>query len=318
MKFIKKPLLVLSAAAVLSLAACGNTDKTSGSNSDKKLTGDILIDGSSTVAPIMEAVSEEYTSSQPDVHASVGISGTGGGFEKFTKGETDLSNASRPIKDEEDAIAKQNKIDYIQLELAYDGLSVVVSKDNDFVDQLTVEQLNKMWSVDSKVKTWNDINPAWPKEEIKFFSPGTASGTYDYFNEAILEKAGERKDAQMSEDDNVLVTGVAGEKNAIGYFGHAYYEENKDKLKIVPIVNPESGKAVIPTEETIKDGTYAPLSREIFTYVNTKSLKRAEVMDYLKFANENVPTLAEEVGYVPLQDAKYEENLKKLEEASKK
>jgi len=318
MKFIKKPLLVLSAAAVLSLAACGNTDKTSGSNSDKKLSGDILIDGSSTVAPIMEAVSEEYTSSQPDVHASVGISGTGGGFEKFTKGETDLSNASRPIKDEEDAIAKQNKIDYIQLELAYDGLSVVVSKDNDFVDQLTVEQLNKMWSVDSKVKTWNDINPAWPKEEIKFFSPGTASGTYDYFNEAILEKAGERKDAQMSEDDNVLVTGVAGEKNSIGYFGHAYYEENKDKLKIVPIVNPESGKAVIPTEETIKDGTYAPLSREIFTYVNTKSLKRAEVMDYLKFANENVPTLAEEVGYVPLQDAKYEENLKKLDEASKK
>ena len=318
MKFMKKPLLVLSAAAILSLAACGNTDKTAGSNSDKKLSGDILIDGSSTVAPIMEAVSEEYTSSQPDVHASVGISGTGGGFEKFTKGETDLSNASRPIKDEEDAIAKQNKIDYIQLELAYDGLSVVVSKDNHFVDQLTVEQLNKMWSIDSKVKTWNDINPAWPKEEIKFFSPGTASGTYDYFNEAILEKAGERKDAQMSEDDNVLVTGVAGEKNAIGYFGHAYYEENKDKLKVVPIVNPETNEAVVPTAETIKDGSYAPLSREIFTYVNTKSLKRAEVMDYLKFANENVPTLAQEVGYVPLQDAKYEENLKKLDEASKK
>lgn len=317
MKLIKTPLLVLSAAAMLSLAACGNADKTTSSNSDKKLAGDILIDGSSTVAPIMEAVSEEYTSAQPDVHASVGISGTGGGFEKFTKGETDLSNASRPIKDEEAAIAKQNKIDYIQLELAYDGLSIVVNKDNDFVDQLTVDQLAKLWSVDSKVKTWNEINPAWPKEEIKFFSPGTESGTYDYFNEAILAKAGERKDAQMSEDDNVLVTGVAGEKGAIGYFGHAYYEENKDKLKIVPIVNPTTGKAVIPTEETIKDGSYAPLSREIFTYVNKKSLKRPEVMDYLKFANENVPTLSQEVGYVPLQDEKYESNIQKLEEATK-
>lgn len=318
MKLIKKPLLVLSAAALVTLAACGNTDKTDGNGSDKKLSGDILIDGSSTVAPIMEAVSEEYTAAQPDVHASVGISGTGGGFEKFTKGETDLSNASRPIKDEEAAIAKENNIDYIQLELAYDGLSVVVSKDNDFVDKLTVEELAKMWAVDSKVKTWNDVNPAWPKEEIKFFSPGTESGTFDYFKEAILDKGDVRKDTQMSEDDNVLVTGVSGEKNAIGFFGHAYYEENKDKLKVVPVVNPETGEAVEPTEETIKDGSYAPLSREIFTYVNKKSLEREEVIDYLKFANENVPTLAEEVGYVPLEDEKYEENLKKLEEAAKK
>lgn len=318
MKLFKKPLLVLSAAAMLSLAACGNTDKTEGNSSDKKLSGEILIDGSSTVAPIMEAVSEEYTAVQPDVHASVGISGTGGGFEKFTKGETDLSNASRPIKEEEDAIAKQNSIDYIQLELAYDGLSVVVNKENDFIEQLTVEELAKMWAVDSKVKTWNDVNPAWPKEEIKFFSPGTESGTFDYFKEAILDKGDVRKDAQMSEDDNVLVTGVAGEKNSIGFFGHAYYEENKDKLKVVPIVNPETGEAVVPTEETIMDGSYAPLSRELFTYVNKKSLTREEVMDYLKFANDNIPSLAEEVGYVPLEEDKYAENIKKLEEASKK
>lgn len=317
MQLRKALLFVVAITAILSLAACGNANHSNSSPSEKQLTGSILIDGSSTVFPIMQTITKQYISAQPDVTISIGNSGTIDGFKKFANGITDINDASRKITAEEAKIAKQNNIDYIQLELAYDGVSVVVNKDNDFVNQLTVEQLAKLWSVKSKIKTWNDLNSAWPKEEIKFFSPGTESGTYEYFNRTILNQTGERKDAQTSEDDKNLVADVASEKGAIGYFGHAYYEENKDQLKIVPIVNPKTGKAVLPTEDAIKNGTYA-LSRELYTYVNKNSLKRPVVLDYLKFANENAPTLAEQVGYIPLQDNLYESNINKIEEATHK
>ncbi|ODG93155.1 hypothetical protein BED47_16755 [Gottfriedia luciferensis] len=310
-------LLVVVITAMLSLAACGIAYHPNSNTSEKQLTGSILIDGSSTVFPIMQKITKQYRSAQPEVTISLGNSGTIDGFKKFANGVTDINDASRPITNKEDAIAKHNNIDYIQLKLAYDGLSVVVNKDNDFVNQLTVEQLRKLWSVKSKIKTWNELNSAWPKEEIKFFSPGTESGTYEYFNKTILNQTGERKDAKTSEDDKNLAVDVASEKGAIGYFGHAYYEENKDKLKIVPIINQKTGKAVLPTEETIKNGTY-PLSRELYTYVNIDSLKRPVVLDYLKFANENTPILAEQVGYIPLEDDQYESNINKIEEARHK
>ncbi|MEH7613991.1 PstS family phosphate ABC transporter substrate-binding protein [Gottfriedia acidiceleris] len=310
-------LLVVAITAMLSLAACGIAYHPNSSTAEKQLTGSVLIDGSSTVFPIMQTITKQYRSAQPEVTISFGNSGTIDGFKKFTNGITDINDASRPITNEEDTIARHNNIDYIQLKLAYDGLSVVVNKDNDFVNQLTVEQLKKLWAVNSKIKTWNELNSAWPKEEIKFFSPGPESGTYEYFNKTILNQAGERKDAQTSEDDKTLVADVASEKGAIGYFGHAYYEENKDQLKIVPIVNPKTGKAVLPTEETIKNGTY-PLSRELYTYVNSNSLKRPVVLDYLKFANENAQLLAEQVGYIPLEDDQYEININIIEEARHK
>lgn len=320
MKRFRKPFLALALISSLGLAACGggeNGDTTKQAANGEKLTGEIKIDGSSTVFPIMEAVSEEYTQVQPDVKAPVGVSGTGGGFKKFVAGETDLSNASRPIKEEEATKAKEAGIEYIELPLAYDGLSVIVNKENDFIDSLTVEELNKMWAEASTVKTWKDVRAEWPNEPIKFFSPGTDSGTYDYWDEVILDKKPMRKDAQMSEDDNVLVTGVSGEKNSIGFFGYAYYIENKDKLKIVPIVNKE-GKKVTPSEETIKSGEYNPLSRPIFTYVNKKSLEKPEVLDYVKFTNQTVPEIVSEVGYVALPEEKYTENDKLIEEATKK
>ncbi|RAK22401.1 phosphate ABC transporter substrate-binding protein (PhoT family) [Anoxybacillus vitaminiphilus] len=312
--------LALSAmmGSVLAFAtACGNNAEDTNENKDKnqaaeQLEGEVKMDGSSTVFPIMEAAAEEYMAEQPGVKVSVGQSGTGGGFEKFTKGETDFSNASRPIKDEEKQAAASGGIEFQELQIAYDGLSVVVNKENDWVDHLTIDELKKMWIEDGKVKKWSDIRPGWPDEEIKFFSPGHDSGTFDYFDEVILDGAELVKNAQLSEDDNVLVQGVAGDKNAIGYFGYAYYLENKDKLKVVPI---DGGNGPVePTNETIQSGEYTPLSRPLFTYVNTKSLKeKPQVYDYAKFILENAGDFAEEVGYVRLPQEKYDEQLKTLE-----
>jgi phosphate transport system substrate-binding protein len=324
MKKFKRSMLALSVAAVLTVVtACGNGEETSKEitqpapqtetktetkteEKEEKLSGTIAIDGSSTVFPILEAVSEEYNQVQPDVKAPVGVSGTGGGFKRFVIGETDFSNASRPIKDEEAALAAENGIEYIELKLAFDGLSVVVSKDNDFVDYLTVEELTKMWVDGSEIVTWKDVRPEWPEIKIEFFSPGHDSGTYDYWNEVVLNKTDIRKDAQLSEDDNVLVMGVAGGQGGIGYFGYAYYYENQDKLKVVPIDN--GNGPIVPTEETINDGTYAPLSRPMYMYVNKESLKRPEVLDYLTFLNTHVGELALEVGYINLQQADYDKN----------
>jgi phosphate transport system substrate-binding protein len=321
MKSFKFLALSIMVGSLLAFAtACGQANEgTNGAKEDQKageevkqLEGDIAMDGSSTVFPIMEAASEEYMSAQPGVKVSVGQSGTGGGFEKFTKGETDFSNASRPIKDEEKKAAADNGVEFQEFQLGYDGLSVVVNKENDWVDHLTVDELKKMWVEDGKTKKWSDIREGWPDEEIKFFSPGHDSGTYDYFDEVILDEKPIVESAQLSEDDNVLVQGVSGDKNAIGYFGYAYYVENKDKLKVVPI---DGGKGPVePTKDTIQSGEYAPLSRPLFTYVNTASLKEKEqVRDFMKFIFEDQGALVEEVGYVALPKEKYEEQLKTLE-----
>ncbi len=279
------------------------------------LEGHIIIDGSSTVFPIIEAVTEEYAMYQPSVRVSVGVSGTGGGFERFVSGETDMNNASRAIEESEVLSLEEAGIDFTELEIAYDGLSIAVNPDNDWVDYLTIDELKRMWVEDGTVKKWSDIRPEWPDEEIKFYSPGADSGTYDYFDEVILEGEQIVKKATLSEDDNVLVTGVNGDKNAIGYFGYAYYMENRDKLKIVPI---DGGNGPVePTKETIINGTYTPLSRSLYVYINNNSLQREEVYDYLKFMLHVVGDLAEEVGYVGLPEEKYVEQLemiKKLHE----
>ena len=286
----------------------------SAGDSVQKLSGSIEIDGSSTVYPLTEAAAEEYAAEQPDVRVTVGVSGTGGGFERFCAGEIPIADASRPIKESEAQKCAEAGIAYTELSIAYDGLSVVVNKDNDWVDHLTVEELNRIFVAGSEVKTWADVREGWPDEELRLFSPGADSGTYDYFNEAILEKAGIRSDGQISfsEDDNTLVQGVAGNKGGIGYFGYAYYEENADKLKVVPI---DGGSGpVTPTLDTIKDGSYSPLSRPLFIYVSNQALEeRPEVKDFVRFYIENIGGMAKEVGYVPLPDEKYAEEAAKIE-----
>lgn len=300
--------------SALILGACGD-DSAQGedsSNTDSEssaVEGSVAGDGSSTVAPIMEALVEEY-SAQSEVQVTVGVSGTGGGFEKFIAGSTDFSNASRPIKDEEAAQLEEAGIEYTEFLLAYDGLTVVVNSENDWATDLTVEDLKKLWVEDGTTKKWSDINPEWPDEEVVFYSPGTDSGTYDYFNEVILEDADMVSAATLSEDDNVLVQGVQGDKNAIGFFGYAYYLANQDTIKAVSIGGVE------PNNETIESGEYAPLSRPLFTYVSNKAIsENAAVYDFMKYALENAGAMAEAVGYVTLPQEEYDKGLEALEAA---
>ncbi len=303
MKSITKKIatiLTIALVAPLVLTACGEQTATG-------LTGEIRIDGSSTVFPITEAVAEEFIGLNPDMQIPVGVSGTGGGFKKFIAGEIDIADASRPIKAEEAAAAKAAGIEYLELKIAFDGLSIIVNKDNNWVKNLTKEELKMIWAPDSKVQTWKDVNPAWPDEKIKLYAPGTDSGTFDYFTETINGKSGAiRQDFTGSEDDNVLVQGIAGDKNALGFFGYAYYEENKDKLKVVSVND------VKPSPKTIEDGTYTPLSRPLFIYVNKASLDKKEVMEFLKFYIKNAADLATEVGYIQLPAKMYDDQLKLL------
>lgn len=314
MKNLKKLVaLVFAFIMVASLAGCGksteSTDTTASTDTTSTetvadLSGEIKIDGSSTVFPITEAVAEEFLAIYPDVKVPVGVSGTGGGFKKFIANETDISDASRLIKEQEAADLKAAGIDYIELKVAFDGLSVVVNPENTWVDYLTVEELNKIWAPESTVKTWQDVRPEWPAEEIKLYAPGTDSGTFDYFTEEINGESGAiRSDFIGSEDDNVLVQGIAGDKNALGFFGFAYYEENQDILKIVPI-DGGSG-AVTPTFDTIKSGEYAPLSRPLFIYVKKASLEKPEVKAFVEFYLEKASELVPDVGYVALPDEDY-------------
>ena len=272
-----------------------------------KLSGKISIDGSSTVYPISAAVAEEFKKIQDGVDITVALSGTGGGMKKFSVGEIDICDASRPIKEEEIATAKKNGIDYTEFMVAYDGISVVVNKANQWIDNITVEELNKIWNEKSTVKTWKEVNDKWPNEPIKLYGPGTDSGTFEYFTEAINKKAKSmRKDFTPSEDDNVLVKGVEGDKNAMGYFGYAYYLENKDKLKVLTV------SAVAPDFSTIKDGSYKPLSRPLFIYVNNKSLSNGPVKEFVKYYLSEGIKLIKNVGYIELDDVKYKKEFAKI------
>ena len=287
---------ILTAAFTLSamslFAATGTTRA-------EDLSGSVKIDGSSTVYPITEAVSEEFGAENNRVRVTVGVSGTGGGFKRFTVGETDVSDASRPIKKAEFDKTVENGVQFVEIPVAYDGLSIVVNHDNDFVKHLTVDDLKKIFLDGSPAKTWKDVNPEWPALEIKIYAPGTDSGTFDYFKEVVAGNDGSiRADMSVSEDDNVLVRGVAGDKGAIGFFGCAYYFENMDKLRAVAIDGGEG--PVLPASDTIESGKYAPFSRPLFIYVNAKSAERAEVDAFVKFYLANGPELAEEVGYVRL------------------
>jgi phosphate transport system substrate-binding protein len=309
--------IFLTAMAItLVLASCGSKDNSAdGKNGETKLQGDIKIDGSSTVYPITEAVAEEFRRDQPDVKVTVGVSGTGGGFKKFGRGEIDINDASRPIKSQEDSICKQNNITYQELKVAFDGLAVVVNKDNTWVTELTVADLKKIWepAAQGKIKKWNQINPAWPNEEFHLYGAGVASGTYDYFTEAIVGKSGSsRGDYTASEDDNVLVQGVSGDKNALGFFGLAYFEENKAAMKLVGVDN---GKGpVLPSVETVKNGSYAPLSRPVFIYVTESSAKREEIRSFVNFYLNNAADLVPDVGYIPLTTEEYQAQLAKFKE----
>lgn len=273
----------------------------------------VKIDGSSTVFPITEAVAEEFQKAKKGtVQVTVGISGTGGGFKKFCRGETAVQNASRPILEKEMADCKAAGVSYIELPVAFDALTVVINPKNTFLKQVTVEELRKMWepAAQGKITKWNQVNPAWPDAPLKLFGAGADSGTFDYFTEAIVGKSkSSRGDYTASEDDNVLVQGVQRDTNAIGYFGYAYYAENKEKLKAVPVVNPKTGKAVEPSLEAVISGEYQPLSRPIFIYVNANEANRPEVKEFIEFYLKNAAALIKEVKYVPLADADYKHAL---------
>jgi phosphate transport system substrate-binding protein len=275
----------------------------------------VKVDGSSTVIRITEAVTEEFHKEQPSVRVTGGRSGTGGGFKKFANGEIDICDASRVINEIEKKACKDKGVEYVELEIAFDGISLVVNPQNDWCECLTAEQLKAIWQPESKVSKWSDINPEWPKEAIKLYGPGTDSGTFDYFTEAIVGKTGQcRQDYSASEDDNVLVMGVEGDKYSLGYFGLAYYEENHEKLKLLG-VDPGDGKCIKPSEETVRDSTYKPLSRPLFIYVRTSSLARPEVRSFVKFYIGNVSKLVKSAGYVAVPDEILDKSKQALEEA---
>ncbi|MGB4914636.1 MAG: PstS family phosphate ABC transporter substrate-binding protein [Leptotrichiaceae bacterium] len=286
-----KKILLLASLSLL-LVGCGGSKQGTG------LKGEVLIDGSSTVAPISQAVAEEFSKENSDVNVSVGISGTGGGIKKFVSGEIDIADASRAMKPEELSTAQKNGIEFIELKIGLDGLTVVANPENTWAQNLTTEDLKKIWADGSTVKTWKDVNPAWPAEPIKLYGPDQDSGTYDYFIEEILGKDGKiRKDYSPSSDDNQLVQGVEGDKGALGYFGYAYYLEQKDKLKALSI------NGISPSDETVKNGTYKPLSRPLYIYINKKSFtEKAQVKSFVQFYIKNAAELVKSSGYVPLDD----------------
>ncbi|GAA1393084.1 PstS family phosphate ABC transporter substrate-binding protein [Catellatospora coxensis] len=288
---------------VMALAACGGSGESSGEPSGAaQLSGDIKIDGSSTVGPLSKAAADIFADEQPKVNVTVGISGTGGGFKKFCNGETDISDASRPIKDEEKKACADKGITFTELIVANDALTVVVNKEATWVDCLTVAQLKAVWEPDSKVDNWNQIDPKFPNEPLKLYGAGTDSGTFDYFTAAIngKEKAS-RTNYTPSEDDNVLVQGVAASKGGMGYFGYTYFEENADKLKALKIDG--GAGCVAPSTATAQDGTYKPLARPLFVYVAKASAAKEHVRTFVDFYIANIDEVVKEAKYVPLTAA---------------
>jgi len=294
-----KPGVVPAALASLSLiiAACGRSEGLGGG-----VSGSIVADGSSTVFPITQAIAEEFSAEQPDVRISVGTSGTGGGFEKFCAGETAISDASRPIDPEDEApVCAENGVEYVELQVAIDGLSLVVNPQNDFAECLTVGELKAIWEPESPIGNWSEVRAGFPDQPLTLYGPGTDSGTFDYFTDEIVgEEGASRSDYTASEDDNVLVQGVAGDPNALGYFGYAYYEQNQDKLKVLGV---DGGAGCIqPNRETIESGEYSPLSRPLYIYVSKEAAGRPEVSAFVDFYLGTVNELVSEVGYIPVPE----------------
>ena len=313
--------LTLLALAMVVSAACSADETpsqatpTTPEEMTPELKGVIEIDGSSTVSPISQAVAEEFQKLHGKTQPIVGISGTGGGFKRFTVGETDISDASRAIKDSEKEAAAANGIEYLELKVGTDGLSVMVSPQNDFVDCLTMEQLHQIWMPGSTIQKWSDVNPAWPDRGIRLYGGDTDSGTFDYFTEEVNGEAKvSRDDYTASADDNVLVRGISGDRNSLGYFGYAFYIENADQLKLLGIDNGEG--CVKPSPETIATGTYTPLSRPLFIYVNVESLQKPQVLEFVKFYMEQGAELTAEVGYIPEDDSTFEANLQAVIDAA--
>jgi phosphate transport system substrate-binding protein len=305
---ILRRLLAAAAVALATLvtAACGGGEGGSGDA--------VSADGSSTVGPYVTSAAEGFRD-ESGINVTVGISGTGGGFERFCRGETDLSNASRPIKDEEAAICEENGVEYVELQVANDALTVVVNTANDWATCLTVDELNSIWKPGSTVSSWSDVRAGFPDEPLELFGPGTDSGTFDYFTDAINgEEGASRTDYQASEDDNVIVQGVKGTEGGLGYFGFSYFEENQDALKALE-VDGGSG-CVAPSVDAAQGGDYVPLARPLFVYAKTEALERQEVEDFLRYMLDNETAIAEQAQFVPLNQTQIDDNLAKLDEAT--
>lgn len=310
---MKKMLMGLSGAAAIAglvaLAGCGG----GGTAEGRSQAAQIQIDGSSTVFPITAAVAEEFRAVRPDVRVAVSYSGTGGGFKKFVAKEIDINDASRPIKSSEQEQAQANGIGFIELPVAYDGLTVIANPKNEFLDYLTVEELNTIWKPGSTVKKWRQVRPEWPDTDIRLYGPGHDSGTFDYFTEAIMGESGAmRSDFTASEDDNLIVQGVAGDVGALGYLGYAYFHENAATLRAVPIKG-GAGDPVAPSPETINNGTYTPLSRPVFIYVTMDAAARPEVEEFVHFYLENAADLVPDVGYIELPTEAYQLALERFD-----
>lgn len=303
----------ITAASALALTSCGGADA-GGGNGGRDLSGNVRIDGSSTVFPLTGAAAERFMSENPGVRVTVGTSGTGGGFEKFCRGQTDVSDASRPISDGEKQACANNDVRYEKLTVANDALTVVVNEENTWAECLTVEQLRKIWRPGSNVTSWNQVDPSYPDRKIDLYGPGTDSGTFDYFTEEIVGAEGKsRTDYSPSEDDNVIVQGVAGSTGGLGYFGYSYYKENTEKLNAVRI--DDGNGCVAPTVENAQSGKYAPLSRPLFIYPKQSAVQRPEVDAFLSHYADNARDIARSQGFVPLNDeqqAKLEDRLARL------
>jgi len=320
-KQLRKSLLMALAFGV-ALPACNRSGATSGNAKESAeggaaaaaatKGGTVKVDGSSTVFPITEAVAEEFQKANKGVRVTVGISGTGGGFKKFCAGETDISDASRPIKPSEVELCNKNGVGYVELPIAFDGLTIIVNPKNTWAKSITVAELKTIWQPEAqgKVMKWKDVRSDWPNKPLRLFGPGVDSGTYDYFTEAVVGKEhSSRGDFTSSEDDNVLVQGVAGDEGGLGFLGYAYYEQSKSKLAALPVddAKPDNGAGPIaPSVETVENATYQPLSRPIFIYVSTKGIGRPEVAQFVDFYLGQGPKLVREVGYIPLPPKAYE------------
>ena len=305
---------MLAAVAALAIAttACGGDADGISDGSGLNLSGTIRVDGSSTVAPLSEAAAELFSEEHSGVRITVGTSGTGGGFEKFCNRETDISDASRPIKDEEKAKCTAKDVVFDELQVANDALTVVVNKDNTWIDCITTAQLKAIWDQGSKVNNWNQVDPSFPNQPLKLFGAGTDSGTFDYFTDAINGEEGRsRTDYEATEDDNRTVTGVSGDKGGLGYFGFSYYEENADKLKALKIDG--GGGCVEPSVATVQDGTYKPLARPLFIYPTAALLARPEGLAFVQYYAEHATEIAGDARFVPLTDAQTAELKKKID-----